>query len=76
MVQTGGNRQESVSEGDASHRRAGHRRLPGVDLRPGAVKQARLEVGLSLAKVGKGCVTAPAVYLIETGRTRPSLLHP
>jgi tetratricopeptide (TPR) repeat protein len=32
-----------------------------------------MEVGLSLAKVGKGCVTAPAVYLIETGRTRPSL---
>ncbi len=73
MVQTGTNRRESVSEGDASHRRAGHRRLPGVDLRPGAVKQARLEAGLSLAKVGKGCVTAPAVYLIETGRTRPSL---
>jgi len=32
-----------------------------------------VEAGLSLAKVGKGCVTAPAVYLIETGRTRPSL---
>jgi tetratricopeptide (TPR) repeat protein len=44
-----------------------------VDLRPGAVKQAREEAGLSLAKVGKGCVTAPAIYLIETGRTRPSL---
>jgi tetratricopeptide (TPR) repeat protein len=54
-------------------RRAGHRRLPGVDLRPGAVKQARHEAGLSLAKVGQGCVTAPAIYLIETGRTRPSL---
>jgi len=54
-------------------RRAGHRRLPGVDLRAGAVKQARKESGLSLAQVGKGCVTAPAIYLIETGRTRPSL---
>jgi tetratricopeptide (TPR) repeat protein len=32
-----------------------------------------VEAGMSLAKVGKGCVTAPAVYLIETGRTRPSL---
>lgn len=73
MVQTGTSRRESVSEGDVPHRRAGHRRLPGVDLRPGAVKQARVESGLSLAKVGKGCVTAPAVYLIETGRTRPSL---
>src|SRR4029077_9270451 len=40
---------------------------------PGAVKQARQESGLSLAQVGKGHVTAPAIYLIETGRTRPSL---
>jgi tetratricopeptide (TPR) repeat protein len=37
------------------------------------VKQARLEAGLSLAQLGKGQVTAPAIYLIETGRTRPSL---
>src|SRR5712671_1843878 len=49
------------------------RRLPGVTLRPGAVKQARQESGLSLAQVGKGHVTAPAIYLVETGRTRPSL---
>ena len=49
------------------------RRLPGVNLRPGSVKQARQEAGLSLAQVGKGQVTAPAIYLIETGRTRPSL---
>ena len=49
------------------------RRLPGVNLRPGSVKQARLEAGLSLAQLGKGHVTAPAIYLIETGRTRPSL---
>jgi tetratricopeptide (TPR) repeat protein len=37
------------------------------------VKEARQESGLSLAQVGKGHVTAPAIYLIETGRTRPSL---
>ncbi|HSP10010.1 MAG TPA: tetratricopeptide repeat protein [Candidatus Dormibacteraeota bacterium] len=37
------------------------------------MKQARHEAGLSLAQVGKGRVTAPAIYLIETGRTRPSL---
>jgi tetratricopeptide (TPR) repeat protein len=37
------------------------------------VKQARHEAGLSLAQVGKGHVTAPAIFLIETGRTRPSL---
>jgi tetratricopeptide (TPR) repeat protein len=28
---------------------------------------------MSLAQVGKGHVTAPAIFLIETGRTRPSL---
>jgi tetratricopeptide (TPR) repeat protein len=49
------------------------RRLPGINLRPGSVKQARSESGLSLAQLGKGHVTAPAIYLIETGRTRPSL---
>lgn len=37
------------------------------------MKQARVEAGLSLAQLGKGHVTAPAIYLIETGRTRPSL---
>ena len=73
MVQTGAIREVAEPDGDGSTRLAGRRRLPGVDLRPGAVKQARVEAGLSLAKVGKGCVTAPAVYLIETGRTRPSL---
>lgn len=49
------------------------RRLPGINLRPGAVKLARTESGLSLAQLGRGHVTAPAIYLIETGRTRPSL---
>jgi len=28
---------------------------------------------MSLAQLGKGHVTAPAIYLVETGRTRPSL---
>ncbi len=32
-----------------------------------------MEAGLSLAKVGQGHVSAPAIYLIETGRSRPSL---
>jgi tetratricopeptide (TPR) repeat protein len=73
VIETGDDRVLAVPAGDGANRRARRRRLPGVDLRPGAVKQARAEAGLSLAKVGKGCVTAPAVYLIETGRTRPSL---
>src|SRR5438046_760521 len=57
----------------AEARPARRRRLPGVNLKQGVVKQARLEAGLSLAQLGKGHVTAPAIYLIETGRTRPSL---
>lgn len=57
----------------ATDARLKKRRLPGINLRPGAVKQARTESGLSLAQLGKGHVTAPAIYLIETGRTRPSL---
>ena len=68
----------AVGSGDtdapvAADARPRKRRLPGVNLRPGAVKQARSEAGLSLAQLGKGHVTAPAIYLVETGRTRPSL---
>src|SRR5437773_3803750 len=57
----------------AEARPARRRRLPGVNLKQGVVKQARLDSGLSLAQLGKGHVTAPAIYLIEVGRTRPSL---
>lgn len=66
---SGGAETPTAGEGATAKRR----RLPGVNLRPGAVKQARLEAGLSLAQLGKGHVTAPAIYLVETGRTRPSL---
>jgi tetratricopeptide (TPR) repeat protein len=52
---------------------ARRRRLPGVDLRPGAVKQARQEAGLSLADVAGTRVTRAAIHLIESGRSRPSL---
>jgi tetratricopeptide (TPR) repeat protein/DNA-binding XRE family transcriptional regulator len=62
-----------ASANDTQGTKPPRRRLPGVTIRPGAVKQARQEAGLSLAQVGKGHVTAPAIYLIETGRTRPSL---
>jgi tetratricopeptide (TPR) repeat protein len=67
---TNGGQPDAAVATDAQLKR---RRLPGVNLRPGAVKQARSEAGLSLAQLGKGHVTAPAIYLIETGRTRPSL---
>lgn len=68
----GRRRGASLAE-SAPPQKSERRRLPGVNLRAGAVKQARREAGLSLAQVGKGQVTAPAIFLIETGRTRPSL---
>jgi tetratricopeptide (TPR) repeat protein len=49
------------------------RRLPGVDIRPGAVKQARQQSTLSLAELAGGRVTRAAIHLIETGRSRPSM---
>jgi tetratricopeptide (TPR) repeat protein len=49
------------------------RRLPGIRLRPGSVRQARLEAGLTLAEVAGGGLTRQHMHLIETGRSRPSL---
>jgi tetratricopeptide (TPR) repeat protein len=53
-------------------RSRGRRRLPGIDIRPGSVKAARLEAGLSLAQVAGSQLTRAAIYLVETGRARPS----
>jgi HTH-type transcriptional regulator, quorum sensing regulator NprR len=66
-------RQSGASVAQTAPQKSERKRLPGVNLRAGSVKQARHEAGLSLAQVGKGHVTAPAIFLIETGRTRPSL---
>jgi len=48
------------------------RRL-GIDIRPGSVRLARLEAGLSLRQIAAGQVSAPAIHLIEHGKTRPSM---
>jgi len=73
VIETGDGRKRGALRPPSAPRATSRRRLPGVNLRQGAVRQARLESGLSLAQLGKGHVTAPAIYLIETGRTRPSL---
>jgi tetratricopeptide (TPR) repeat protein/DNA-binding XRE family transcriptional regulator len=44
-----------------------------VDVRPGSVKQARSEAGLSLGQVAGGAVSRTAIYYVETGKARPSL---
>jgi tetratricopeptide (TPR) repeat protein len=48
-------------------------RLSGVDIKPEAVRQARVAAGLSLAQVGGVELTRQAVHLIETGKVRPSM---
>ena len=54
----------------ASGRRRGRRR--GVEIRPGSVKQARLEAGLSLGQVARGDISRTAIYFVETGKAKPS----
>ena len=48
-------------------------RLKGVEIKAGAVRQARLEAGLSLAGVAGADLTRAAIHLIETGKSRPSM---
>src|SRR5579859_6009325 len=51
--------------------RRGRRR--GVEVKPGTVKQARLESGLSLAQVARGDISRTAIYFVETGKAKPSI---
>ena len=55
----------------ASTRRRGRRR--GVEIRPGSVKQARLEAGLSLGQVAREDISRTAIYFVETGKAKPSM---
>jgi tetratricopeptide (TPR) repeat protein len=55
----------------ASSRRRGRR--VGVDVRPGSVKEARLQAGLSLGKVARDDISRTAIYFVETGKAKPSL---
>jgi tetratricopeptide (TPR) repeat protein/DNA-binding XRE family transcriptional regulator len=42
-------------------------------VRPGAVRLARAEAGLSLAGVARGDLSRTAIFLIETGKSNPTL---
>jgi tetratricopeptide (TPR) repeat protein/DNA-binding XRE family transcriptional regulator len=44
-----------------------------VDVRPGSVREARLEAGLTLEQVARGEVSRAAIHLVETGKARPSM---
>jgi len=48
------------------------RRL-GVEIKPGSVKQARAEAGLSLGQVARGDISRTAIYFVETGKSKPSM---
>lgn len=53
--------------------RKGRRR--GVDIVPGSVRAARAEAGLSLAELaGNGPVSRVAIWYVEQGKTRPSVI--
>ena len=48
-------------------------RRHGIEIKPGTVKQARKEAGLSLAQVANGSVSRTAIYFVETGKAKPSM---
>src|ERR1700682_5346507 len=51
--------------------RRGRRR--GVEIKPGTVKQARSEAGLSLPQVAGTEISRTAIYFVETGKAKPSM---
>ena len=55
----------------ATSGRRGRRR--GVEIKPGTVKQARSEAGLSLAQVAGGEISRTAIYFVESGKAKPSM---
>jgi tetratricopeptide (TPR) repeat protein/DNA-binding XRE family transcriptional regulator len=55
----------------ATSGRRGRRR--GVEIKPGTVKLARSEAGLSLAQVAGTELSRTAIYFVETGKAKPSM---
>ena len=59
---------------DPGRRPSGRRgRRHGIEIRPGTVKQARAEAGLSLAQVAGDAISRTAIYFVETGKAKPSM---
>src|SRR5437879_7876572 len=54
-----------------SGRRRGRRR--GVEIRPGSVKEARQQAGLSLGQIAREDISRTAIYFVETGKAKPSI---
>jgi tetratricopeptide (TPR) repeat protein len=62
---------EATQTGRPPSGRRGRRR--GVEIKPGTVKRARLEAGLSLGQVARGDISRTAIYFVETGKAKPSM---
>ena len=58
-------------QGKAASGRRGRRH--GIEIKPGSVKQARLEAGLSLGQVARDDISRTAIYFVETGKAKPSI---
>src|SRR6266446_7908249 len=48
-------------------------RRHGIEIKPGSVKQARADAGLSLGQVANGAVSRTAIYFVESGKAKPSM---
>jgi tetratricopeptide (TPR) repeat protein len=57
--------------GKVASGRRGRRR--GVQIKPGSVKQARAEAGLSFGQVAGDDISRTAIYFVETGKAKPSI---
>lgn len=62
-----------MSVGSDGQDRAARRRRrgPGIEVRPGAIREARLEAGLSPTELAGTAISRIALYKLETGKTRP-----
>ena len=60
-----------IADGTFASGRKGRR--VGVNIKPGTVKLARKEAGLSLAQVANGAVSRTAIYFVEVGKAKPSM---
>jgi tetratricopeptide (TPR) repeat protein len=49
------------------------KRQPGLRIRPGSVREAREDAGLSLGKVAGSELSRTAIFLIEKGKARPTM---
>src|SRR6266704_4686866 len=48
-------------------------RRRGVEIRPGSVKEARQQAGLSLGQIAREDISRTAIYFVETGKAKPSI---